>query len=139
MSLLRLISVALLVAPLVLSGVALAADSASKDEAVAMVKKAVAAIKSEGREKAYAEIDTIPNKVAQMQNAGYLPIATFIVPESCWTNYYSITQKTHASFLKKYSGNKTAEEFVGYQRHEAELYYKYKAYYGYVFYVGKKI
>ena len=54
---LRLISVALLVAPLVLGGFALAATSASKDEAVAMVKKAVAAIKSEGPEKAYAEID----------------------------------------------------------------------------------
>ena len=90
-------------------------------------------------QKAYSEIDTIPNKVAQMQNAGYLPIATFVVPESCWTNYYSIMQKTHESFLKKYSGNKTAEEFVGYQRHEAELYYKYKAYYGYIFYIGKKI
>ncbi|HOX74802.1 MAG TPA: SAM-dependent methyltransferase, partial [Bacteroidales bacterium] len=41
--------------------------------------------------------------------------------------------------LKKYTGNKTAEEFVSYQRYEAELYYKYKAYYGYVFYIGKKI
>ena len=90
-------------------------------------------------QKAYSEIDTIPNKVAQMQKAGYLPIATFVVPESCWTNYYSIMQKTHASFLKKFKGNKTAEEFVGYQRYEAELYYKYKAYYGYVFYIGKKI
>jgi len=90
-------------------------------------------------QKAYSEIDTIPNKVAQMQKAGYLPIATFVVPESCWTNYYSIMQKTQASFLKKYNGNKTAEEFVGYQRYEAELYYKYKAYYGYVFYIGKKI
>src|SRR6185503_10737491 len=37
MSLLRLISVALLVAPFVLGGLALAATSASKDEAVAMV------------------------------------------------------------------------------------------------------
>ena len=90
-------------------------------------------------QKAYSEIDTIPNKVAQMQKAGYLPIATFVVPESCWTNYYSIMQKTHASFLKKYTGNRTAEEFVGYQRYEAELYYKYKEYYGYVFYIGKKI
>jgi len=90
-------------------------------------------------QKAYSEIDTIPNKVAQMQKAGYLPIATFVVPESCWTNYYSIMQKTHASFLKKHKGNKTAEEFVSYQRYEAELYYKYKAYYGYVFYIGKKI
>jgi signal transduction histidine kinase len=54
---LRLISVALLVAPSVLGGFALAATGASKDEAVTMVKKAVAAIKSEGPEKAYAEID----------------------------------------------------------------------------------
>ena len=90
-------------------------------------------------QKAYSEIDTIPNKVAQMQKAGYLPIATFVVPESCWTNYYSIMQKTHASFLKKYTGNKTAEEFVSYQRYEAELFHKYKAYYGYAFYIGKKI
>ena len=90
-------------------------------------------------QEAYSEIDTIPNKVAQMQHAGYLPIATFVVPENCWTDYYSIMQKTHASFLKKYYGNKTAEEFVGYQRYEAELYYKYKEYYGYVFYIGKKI
>jgi cytochrome c len=36
---------------------AFAADSVTKDEAVAMVKKAVAAIKSDGAEKAYAEIN----------------------------------------------------------------------------------
>ncbi len=42
-------------------------------------------------------------------------------------------------FLKKYAGNKTAEELVENQRHEAELYYKYKEFYGYVFYIGKKI
>ena len=57
MRLLRLISVALLVAPLVLGSFGLAATSASKDEAVAMVKKAVATIKNEGPDKAYAEID----------------------------------------------------------------------------------
>jgi cytochrome c len=57
MRLLRVISVALLVAPLVLGGFTLAATRATKDEAVAMVKKAVAAIKSEGPDKAYAEID----------------------------------------------------------------------------------
>jgi cytochrome c len=57
MRLLRLILVALLVAPLVLGGFALAVTSASKDEAVAMVKRAVATIKNEGPDKAYAEID----------------------------------------------------------------------------------
>jgi len=90
-------------------------------------------------QEAYSEIDTISNKVAQMQKAGYLPIATFVVPETCWTDYYSATQATQESFMKKHNGNKAAEEFIDSERYEAELYYKYKAYYGYVFYIGKKI
>ena len=89
---------------------------------------------------AYPEIDTIPNKVAQMQNAGYIPVATFILPESCWIENYHVPQvAVQDHFLKKYAGNKMAEEFIGFQRYEAELYTKYKAYYGYVFYIGKKI
>jgi len=90
-------------------------------------------------QKTYPEIDTIPHKVAQMQKAGYLPIATYILPESIWTDYYSITKKLQEVFLEKYKGNKTVEEFVASQRYEAELYDKYKEYYGYVFYIGKKI
>jgi len=90
-------------------------------------------------QKAYPEIDTIPNKVAQMQKAGYLPIATFAVPETCWRDYYVQQPQMQESFLRKYAGNKTAEEFIAYQRYEAELFYKYKAYYGYVFYIGKRI
>ena len=43
-------------ATLVFAGVAAAADGANKDEAVAMVKKAVAFIKEQGVEKAYPEI-----------------------------------------------------------------------------------
>jgi hypothetical protein len=43
------------------------------------------------------------------------------------------------AFLKKYAGNKTAEEYIASERYEAALYHKYKAYYGYVFYIGKRI
>ena len=89
---------------------------------------------------AYPEIDTIPNKVAQLQKAGYVPVASFILPEYCWTENYHVPQvAVQEAFLKKYTGNKMAEEFIGFQRYEAELYSKYKAYYGYVFYIGKKI
>jgi SAM-dependent methyltransferase len=87
----------------------------------------------------YPEIDSIPNKVAQMQKAGYLPVATYILPESIWMDYYSWQILRRESFLKKYKGNKSVEAFVDAMRYEAELYYKYKAYYGYVFYIGKKI
>ena len=89
---------------------------------------------------AYPEIDTVSNKVAQMQAAGYLPMATFILPENCWTEHFYTPQVlSQQNFLEKYKGNKTAEELITNQRHEAELYYKYKEYFGYVFYIGKTI
>ena len=54
---------AAIVTALYLAGGGIAsADPVSKDEAVAMVQKAVAAIKSEGAEKAYAEISNPSGK-----------------------------------------------------------------------------
>ncbi len=89
---------------------------------------------------AYPEIDTIPNKVAQMGKAGYVPVATFILPEICWTeHFYALHVKAREAFLKKYPDNNSAKEFVDNQMHEEGLYRKYKEYYGYVFYIGKKI
>ena len=90
-------------------------------------------------QKIYPEIDTIPNKVAQMQKAGFIPVATYILPETIWIDYYLWQTIRRKSFLEKYSGNKIIEEFVASQQYEAELYYKYKEYYGYMFYIGKKI
>ncbi len=89
---------------------------------------------------AYPGIDTIPNKIMQMQNAGYIPVASFILPDSCWLDdFYAPQIKAQEDFLTKYKGNIPAEEFIANQRHEEGLYRKYKAYYGYVFYIGKKI
>jgi len=89
---------------------------------------------------AYPEIDIISNKVKQMQKAGYIPIATFVLPENCWTDNFYIPQvSAQNKFLQKYAGNKSAADLVKNQRHEAKLYDKYKQYYGYVFYIGKKV
>ncbi len=83
---------------------------------------------------AYPEIDTIPNKVEQMQKAGYIPVATFIPLENCWAeHFYAIQVSAQEVFLKKNEGNKNAEDFIANQRHETQIYYKYKEYYGYVF------
>ena len=91
-------------------------------------------------EDAYPEIDTISNKVAQMQKAGYVPVATFILPENCWIEHFYAPQvNAEKVFLEKKAGNKAAAEFIENQRHETQLYYKYKEYYGYVFYIGRKI
>lgn len=88
----------------------------------------------------YSEIDTISNKVAQMQQAGFVPVATFVLPEICWTeHFYDPQVAVQNVFLEKHAGNQAAEELVANQRHEAQLYEKYKEYYGYVFYIGRKI
>lgn len=89
---------------------------------------------------AYPEIDTIANKVTQMQKAGYIPVASFVLPDNCWTeHFYKPQDAMQEAYLKKNAGNKTAEDLVANQRHEKFLYHKYKDFYGYVFYIGKKI
>ncbi len=91
-------------------------------------------------ENAYPEIDTISNKVEIMQKAGYTAVATFALPENNWIDNFFVPQvSAQEKFLKKHSENKTVEEFIAYLRYEAELYNKYKKYYGYVFYIGKKL
>jgi ubiquinone/menaquinone biosynthesis C-methylase UbiE len=88
---------------------------------------------------AYPGIDTVPNKIAQVQKAGYVPVAAFLLPEICWTeHFYKPQVKAQEAFLKRNPENTLAADFISNQRHETDLYYKYKEFYGYVFYIGKK-
>ena len=87
----------------------------------------------------YPGITTISNNVIAMQKSGYVPISIFTLPENCWIDNYFVPQvPLYDEFLKKYNGNKTVEEFIEGNRNEEKLYHKYKEYYGYAFYVGKK-
>ena len=89
---------------------------------------------------AYPEIDTIPVKMAQLQNAGYLPVACFMLPKNCWTECFFDPQvNTQQQFLTKYPDNEKARMMVDYMRHEAGLYARYGDYYGYAFFVARKI
>lgn len=86
----------------------------------------------------YDQIDTIPNKVRQMQDAGYIPVAHFIMPEQSWWNYFNPIEKNYEPFLKKHNHSAEAELLIRHFKEEIELYKKYKEYYGYVFYIGQK-
>jgi SAM-dependent methyltransferase len=88
---------------------------------------------------AYPEIDTIPAKIAAMQRAGYRFVAAFALPETCWTDFYAAQVDVQKDFLHKYAGNPAAENYVAAERYEKALWEKYKAFYGYVFYVGRKV
>lgn len=88
---------------------------------------------------AYDQIDTVPNKLAQLQSSGYIPTACFVLPDTCWTDhFYAPQEDVQKAFLAKHTDNKAARAFIENQRHEQRLYEKYKEYYGYAFYIGKK-
>lgn len=87
----------------------------------------------------YPGIDTIPAKVAGMQQAGYTPVAHFVMPEYCWWNYFRPMEAHYDAFLEKYGHSDAAIGLVDSFKHEISLYEKYKNYYGYVFYIGKRL
>jgi hypothetical protein len=75
-----------------------------------------------------------------MQKVRFSFISAFVLPEKCWTDIYFIPrEKADKELLEKYPGNKTVEEYIEGNKFEVELYSKYKQYYGYVFYIGRKI
>jgi SAM-dependent methyltransferase len=85
-------------------------------------------------------LDTIRHNILIMQKAGYIPVATFTLPEKCWTDNYFIPREVALKVLfDKYTGNETVEAFIENNKYEVDLYSKYKQYYGYVFYIGRKI
>lgn len=85
-------------------------------------------------------LDTIEHNIAAMQSAGYQFVASFTLPETCWTDHYFVPrEKALKELSKKYAGNQTVETFIAGNQHEVELYSKYHQHYGYAFYIGRKI
>jgi len=86
-----------------------------------------------------SRLDSVEHNISIMQKTGYGFVSAFALPEICWTeNYFIPREAAQKALLKKYSGDKTVETFIKNDKQEAELYSKYKQYYGYIFYIGKK-
>lgn len=88
---------------------------------------------------AYPEIDTIPAKVAALQRVGYEFVAAFALPQNCWTAFYDAQREPFARFAEQHATHPGMAAFIESQHHEYTLWQKYKAYYGYVFYIGRKL
>lgn len=89
---------------------------------------------------AYNEVTTPEIKIAQILKAEYKFIASFVLPTECWTtNYYEPQKSVQKKMLEERKDDKSFAEFIAMQRHEAQMYEKYKSYYGYVFYIAQKI
>ena len=67
------------------------------------------------------------------------PLAHFALPEHCWTeNYFAHASARIPGFLEQYGYSEKALLLAEMQKNEIAHYEKYKAYYGYVFYIGQK-
>ena len=87
-----------------------------------------------------SSLDSVEMNIEAMQRAGYSFVAAFALPEHCWTdNYFIPREAAGKSLLHKYGENRIVKDYLANDRVEVELYSKYKQYYGYVFYIGKKI
>lgn len=85
-------------------------------------------------------LDYVSINVETMQRCGYQFIASFTLPEECWTENYFIPREAAISrLLEKYACNETMIEYAAQNRYETELYSKFNQYYGYVFYIGRAI
>ena len=84
-------------------------------------------------------LDTIDHNISVIQKSGYEFVAAFTLPENCWMNYFIPREAINKSLFEKHPRNKTLEEYIKGDNYEMELYLKYKQYYGYVFYIGRKI
>lgn len=86
------------------------------------------------------QLDTIGQNISIMQKTGYSLAAAFVLPEKCWMdNYFIPREAAEKALLSKYPSNKTLEDYIAHDKYEVALYSKYSQFYGYVFYIGKKM
>ncbi len=87
----------------------------------------------------YPEIDTASAKIKVLEDGGYSPIGYFVLPEYCWLdNYYEPMRKRFDAFLRRNGNSEEARAIVEAERHEIELYEKYKEYFSYGVYIARK-
>jgi len=88
---------------------------------------------------AYPQIDTVENKIKQIEKAEYRYKSHFIIPITDWVdNYYNPLQDSLNEMLNKYNNNESAKQVIDTLQREINLYHKYSDEYSYAFYVMSK-
>lgn len=88
----------------------------------------------------YPAISTVSQRILDLENAKFKVCASFALSPACHLeNYYDPLLANHSKFLAKFKDNPLAQEIVNLDLKEADLYRKYQQYFGYVFYIAKKL
>lgn len=85
---------------------------------------------------AYPGIAPIEDKLCSITATGFDPIAHFTLPESSWRdNYYIPLAARVKHYAESWSGIPEAEAVLNEARQELDMYDRFSAYYGYVFFI----
>lgn len=88
----------------------------------------------------YPGISVVSANVAAMEREGYQPLGVFALPPACWEeNYYRPLQAGFAAYLDRHAHADAARDLVRAEEAEMALYREYGEWYGYVFYLGRKV
>ena len=86
--------------------------------------------------KVYPGIKTIQENLDLISECGYTLIGHFPLPEDAWwVEYYSPLEERIKKLRKKYSNDPDALKVIDAEQEEIDLYRKYSAWYGSVFYI----
>jgi SAM-dependent methyltransferase len=90
-------------------------------------------------EREYSQVDTASAKMAVLEKHGYSPVGYFALPDHCWLdNYYRPMEQRFASFLAAYADAGLAHEIIESERREISLYERFRAFFGYGYYIARK-
>lgn len=86
----------------------------------------------------YPQIDTVSNKIKQIEKIGYTFVSEFILPKEDWVDSYYAPLQVKLDIMKqKYAENETALKALSIIQEEIDLYHRNSDDYSYVFYIIK--
>ena len=87
----------------------------------------------------YPEIDIASAKIKILEDNGFSLVGYFALSEKSWLeNYYTPMEDRFESFLSRHKNESAAMQLVETERHEMDLYKKYRDFVSYGFYVARK-
>jgi ubiquinone/menaquinone biosynthesis C-methylase UbiE len=91
-------------------------------------------------EKEYPDIKAIKDKIDLIQNERFHLISNFTLPESSWLDsFYLPMEEVIIRLNKKYQGNEIALGIFEEMKNEINLYKKFSDFYGYEFFIMRRI
>lgn len=87
----------------------------------------------------YPEIKTVAENLKVAEEAGYEVIGHFTLAQSGWWNYYRPLEERLQVLKARYADDPEAKEKIRASEVEIEMYRKFSDYYGYEFYIMRKV